>query len=76
MQFVHLSSCSLMHFFCNQIHITISKSAQEKMRQKQTREMELLLREREKERAKEKSLQFSTWSTDPGGVAGEGEWLL
>eukprot|EP00076_Gallus_gallus_P004032 NP_001264726.1 TOG array regulator of axonemal microtubules protein 2 [Gallus gallus] len=53
------------------IHITISKSAQEKMRQKQTREMELLLREREKERAKEKSLQFSTWSADPGGVAGE-----
>ncbi|XP_021247460.1 TOG array regulator of axonemal microtubules protein 2 isoform X2 [Numida meleagris] len=51
------------------IHITISKSAQEKMRQKQTREMELLLREREKERAKEKSLQFSTWSADLGGAA-------
>ncbi|NXJ04977.1 TGRM2 protein, partial [Odontophorus gujanensis] len=53
------------------IHITISKSAQEKMRQKQTREMELLLREREKERVKEKSLQFSTWSADPGGAARE-----
>ncbi|XP_042751208.1 TOG array regulator of axonemal microtubules protein 2 [Lagopus leucura] len=53
------------------IHITISKSAQEKMRQKQIKEMEFLLREREKERAKEKSLQVSTWSADSGGVAGE-----
>ncbi|NXC39322.1 TGRM2 protein, partial [Penelope pileata] len=50
------------------IHVTISKSAQEKMRQKQMREMELLLREREKE----KSLQFLTSSADPGGASREG----
>ncbi|NXA54221.1 TGRM2 protein, partial [Nothocercus julius] len=53
------------------IHVTISKSAQEKMRQKQMREMELLRREREKEREKEKSLQLHVQSTDPAG-AGEG----
>ncbi|OXB82822.1 UNVERIFIED_CONTAM: hypothetical protein H355_010392 [Colinus virginianus] len=72
----HLSSPRLLKDYDwkdsnGRIHITISKSAQEKMRQKQTREMELLLREREKERAKEKSLQFSTWSADPGGAARE-----
>ncbi|XP_039386026.1 TOG array regulator of axonemal microtubules protein 2 isoform X2 [Mauremys reevesii] len=42
------------------IHVTISKSAQEKMRQKQMKEMELLRseREKEKEREKERSLQL------------------
>uniref|UniRef100_A0A8B9E7U9 TOG array regulator of axonemal microtubules 2 n=1 Tax=Anser cygnoides TaxID=8845 RepID=A0A8B9E7U9_ANSCY len=51
------SSCPLMYFYYNQIHVTISKSAQEKMRQKRMREMELLRREMEKEREK---LQLST----------------
>ncbi|KFV75239.1 Protein FAM179A, partial [Struthio camelus australis] len=54
------------------IHITISKSAQEKMRQKQMREMELLRREREKEREKEKSLQLHVQSADPVGADEEG----
>ncbi|NWI98797.1 TGRM2 protein, partial [Crypturellus undulatus] len=54
------------------IHVTISKSAQEKMRQKQMREMELLRREREKEREKEKSLQLHVQSTDPAGAGEEG----
>ncbi|NXA37822.1 TGRM2 protein, partial [Eudromia elegans] len=54
------------------IHVAISKSAQEKMRQKQMREMELLRREREKEREKEKSLQFHGQSTDPMGQEGVG----
>ncbi|NWZ21733.1 TGRM2 protein, partial [Asarcornis scutulata] len=51
------------------IHVTISKSAQEKMRQKRMREMELLRREREKEREK---LQLSTCSSDPGFTSKEG----
>ncbi|XP_067150657.1 TOG array regulator of axonemal microtubules protein 2 [Apteryx mantelli] len=53
------------------IHVTISKSAQEKMRQKQIREMELLRREREKEREK-KSLQPPMQSADPVGADAEG----
>ncbi|XP_013047912.3 TOG array regulator of axonemal microtubules protein 2 isoform X3 [Anser cygnoides] len=55
------------------IHVTISKSAQEKMRQKRMREMELLRREMEKEREK---LQLSTCSSDPGITAKEGFGLL
>ncbi|XP_035414594.1 TOG array regulator of axonemal microtubules protein 2 [Cygnus atratus] len=55
------------------IHVTISKSAQEKMRQKRMREMELLRREMEKEREK---LQLSTCSSDPGITAEEGFGLL
>ncbi|XP_035177746.1 TOG array regulator of axonemal microtubules protein 2 isoform X2 [Oxyura jamaicensis] len=51
------------------IHVTISKSAQEKMRQKRMREMELLRREREKEREK---LQLSTCRSDPGITDEEG----
>ncbi|NXE56094.1 TGRM2 protein, partial [Casuarius casuarius] len=47
------------------IHVTISKSAQEKMRQKQMREMELLRKEREREREKEKSLQLHIQNADP-----------
>ncbi|XP_025950541.2 TOG array regulator of axonemal microtubules protein 2 isoform X1 [Dromaius novaehollandiae] len=47
------------------IHVTISKSAQEKMRQKQMREMELLRKEREREREKEKSLQLHMQNADP-----------
>ncbi|NXI68989.1 TGRM2 protein, partial [Anseranas semipalmata] len=58
------------------IHVTISKSAQEKMRQKQMRELELLRREREKEREKGKLLQLPMWSADPGGEAKEGFGLL
>ncbi|NXK50474.1 TGRM2 protein, partial [Chauna torquata] len=58
------------------IHVTISKSAQEKMRQKQMREIELLRREREKEREKEKLLQLPAWSADPGGAAEEGFGLV
>ncbi|EOB06819.1 hypothetical protein Anapl_04844, partial [Anas platyrhynchos] len=55
------------------IHVTISKSAQEKMRQKRMREMELLRREREKEREK---LQLSTCSSDPGFTSEEGFGLV
>ncbi|KAI6071497.1 TOG array regulator of axonemal microtubules protein 2 isoform X1 [Aix galericulata] len=55
------------------IHVTISKSAQEKMRQKRMREMEILRREREKEREK---LQLSTCSSDPGFTSEEGFGLL
>ncbi|XP_067421480.1 TOG array regulator of axonemal microtubules protein 2 [Emydura macquarii macquarii] len=58
------------------IHVTISKSAQEKMRQKQMKEMELLRREREKEKEKEKerSLQLheQPQSIDPGVIAQKG----
>ncbi|XP_062429530.1 TOG array regulator of axonemal microtubules protein 2 [Rhea pennata] len=54
------------------IHVTISKSAQEKMRQKQMREMELLRRERERERKKEKPLQLHMQSADPAGADEEG----
>ncbi|KYO43472.1 protein FAM179A isoform C [Alligator mississippiensis] len=55
------------------IHVTISKSAQEKLRQKQMKEMELLRREREKEREKERSLQLreQLQSVDPRGIAQE-----
>ncbi|XP_025036776.2 TOG array regulator of axonemal microtubules protein 2 isoform X1 [Pelodiscus sinensis] len=57
------------------IHVPISKSAQEKMRQKQMKEMELLRREREKEkeREKESSLQLHDElnSLDPGATAQE-----
>ncbi|XP_038252399.1 TOG array regulator of axonemal microtubules protein 2 [Dermochelys coriacea] len=55
------------------IHVTISKSAQEKMRQKQMKEMELLRREKEKEREKERSLQFHEQleNIDPGVIAQE-----
>ncbi|NWI08561.1 TGRM2 protein, partial [Crypturellus soui] len=54
------------------VYVTISKSAQEKMRQKQMRKMELLRREIEKEREKEKSLQLHVQSTDPAGTGEEG----
>nr|XP_042704462.1 TOG array regulator of axonemal microtubules protein 2 [Chrysemys picta bellii] len=57
------------------IHVTISKSAQEKMRQKQMKEMELLRseREKEKEREKERSLQLheQLQNVDPGAIAQE-----
>ncbi|XP_037751499.1 TOG array regulator of axonemal microtubules protein 2 isoform X1 [Chelonia mydas] len=57
------------------IHVTISKSAQEKMRQKQKKEMELLHseREKEKEREKERSLQLheQLQNVDPGVIAQE-----
>ncbi|CAM5102400.1 unnamed protein product [Eretmochelys imbricata] len=57
------------------IHVTISKSAQEKMRQKQKKEMELLHseREKEKEREKERSLQLheQLQNIDPGVIAQE-----
>ncbi|EMP24519.1 hypothetical protein UY3_18444 [Chelonia mydas] len=59
-----------------EIHVTISKSAQEKMRQKQKKEMELLHseREKEKEREKERSLQLheQLQNVDPGVIAQEG----
>ncbi|XP_025036786.2 TOG array regulator of axonemal microtubules protein 2 isoform X2 [Pelodiscus sinensis] len=61
------------------IHVPISKSAQEKMRQKQMKEMELLRREREKEkeREKESSLQLHDElnSLDPGATAQEANSL-
>ncbi|XP_030413196.1 TOG array regulator of axonemal microtubules protein 2 isoform X2 [Gopherus evgoodei] len=57
------------------IHVTISKSAQEKMRQKQMKEMELLHseREKEKEREKERSLQLheQLQNIDTGVIAQE-----
>ncbi|KAH1173399.1 TOG array regulator of axonemal microtubules protein 2 [Mauremys mutica] len=57
------------------IHVTISKSAQEKMRQKQMKEMELLRseREKEKEREKERSLQLheQLQNVDTGVIAQE-----
>ncbi|XP_077197488.1 TOG array regulator of axonemal microtubules protein 2 [Paroedura picta] len=40
------------------IHVTISKSAQEKMRQKQLREIELMRNEKEKERERERSMKL------------------
>ncbi|XP_050804403.1 TOG array regulator of axonemal microtubules protein 2 isoform X3 [Gopherus flavomarginatus] len=57
------------------IHVTISKSAQEKMRQKQMKELELLHseREKEKERKKERSLQLheQLQNVDAGVIAQE-----
>nr|XP_032630731.1 TOG array regulator of axonemal microtubules protein 2 isoform X1 [Chelonoidis abingdonii]XP_032630732.1 TOG array regulator of axonemal microtubules protein 2 isoform X1 [Chelonoidis abingdonii]XP_032630733.1 TOG array regulator of axonemal microtubules protein 2 isoform X1 [Chelonoidis abingdonii] len=57
------------------IHVTISKSAQEKMRQKQMKEIELLHseREKEKEREKERSLQLheQLQNVDTGFIAQE-----
>uniref|UniRef100_A0A7M4ETP0 TOG array regulator of axonemal microtubules 2 n=1 Tax=Crocodylus porosus TaxID=8502 RepID=A0A7M4ETP0_CROPO len=68
----------MIYSHCVQIHVTISKSAQEKLRQKQMKEMELLRREREKDKEKERSLQLreQLQSVDPGGIAQEGKWLL
>ncbi|XP_030413199.1 TOG array regulator of axonemal microtubules protein 2 isoform X5 [Gopherus evgoodei] len=61
------------------IHVTISKSAQEKMRQKQMKEMELLHseREKEKEREKERSLQLheQLQNIDTGVIAQEANSL-
>ncbi|XP_063145699.1 TOG array regulator of axonemal microtubules protein 2 [Candoia aspera] len=42
------------------IHVTISKSAQEKMRQKQLKEIEFLRKEKEKEKEKEREKERST----------------
>ncbi|XP_074844507.1 TOG array regulator of axonemal microtubules protein 2 [Carettochelys insculpta] len=57
------------------MHVPISRSAQEKMRQKQMKEMELLRREREKEieREKERCLQLheQLQSINPGVIAQE-----
>nr|XP_032630736.1 TOG array regulator of axonemal microtubules protein 2 isoform X3 [Chelonoidis abingdonii] len=61
------------------IHVTISKSAQEKMRQKQMKEIELLHseREKEKEREKERSLQLheQLQNVDTGFIAQEANSL-
>ncbi|XP_062980232.1 TOG array regulator of axonemal microtubules protein 2 [Elgaria multicarinata webbii] len=59
------------------IYVTISKSAQEKMRQKQLREIELLCKEREKEkeRERERSMKFQE-QLQKEGTALEGSGLL
>ncbi|XP_025024735.1 TOG array regulator of axonemal microtubules protein 2, partial [Python bivittatus] len=63
------------------IHVTISKSAQEKMRQKQLKEIEFLRKEKEKEKEREKerstkiqeqrprnSLEGSSWINNNGAI--------
>uniref|UniRef100_A0A8D0GG97 TOG array regulator of axonemal microtubules 2 n=1 Tax=Sphenodon punctatus TaxID=8508 RepID=A0A8D0GG97_SPHPU len=75
--FVRLTICPMVRLLHIQIHVTISKSAQEKMRQKQLKELELLRKEREKEREKERplKLQEGLQSINPGGTAQGGKWL-
>ncbi|XP_048368109.1 TOG array regulator of axonemal microtubules protein 2 [Sphaerodactylus townsendi] len=55
------------------IHVTISKSAQEKMRQKQVKEIELLRKEREKERSMKLPDQLQRTAQDGSGVLNSSE---
>nr|XP_056708916.1 TOG array regulator of axonemal microtubules protein 2 [Euleptes europaea] len=57
------------------IHVTISKSAQEKMRQKKLKEIELLCKEREKEKEKEKERSMKL-QDQLQRIAQEGSGLL
>ncbi|XP_032072980.1 TOG array regulator of axonemal microtubules protein 2 [Thamnophis elegans] len=57
------------------IHITISKSAQEKMRQKQLKEIEFLRKEKEKEKEREKERSTKTQEQQSRNVLDGSSWL-
>ncbi|XP_058012650.1 TOG array regulator of axonemal microtubules protein 2 isoform X2 [Ahaetulla prasina] len=57
------------------IHVTISKSAQEKMRQKQLKEIEFLCREKEKEKEREKERSIKIQEQQSRNVLDGSSWL-
>uniref|UniRef100_A0A8C6Y7J9 TOG array regulator of axonemal microtubules 2 n=1 Tax=Naja naja TaxID=35670 RepID=A0A8C6Y7J9_NAJNA len=58
-----------------QIHVTISKSAQEKMRQKQLKEIEFLHKEKEKEKEREKERSTKIQEQQSRNVLDGSSWL-
>ncbi|XP_034283873.1 TOG array regulator of axonemal microtubules protein 2 [Pantherophis guttatus] len=57
------------------IHVTISKSAQEKMRQKQLKEIEFLRKEKEKEKGREKERSTKIQEQQSRNVLDGSSWL-
>ncbi|XP_070590399.1 TOG array regulator of axonemal microtubules protein 2 isoform X2 [Erythrolamprus reginae] len=57
------------------IHVTISKSAQEKMRQKQIKEIEFLRKEKEKEKEREKERSTKIQEQQSRNVLDGSSWL-